>query len=108
VASPAGDVGAGEALAELIYRYGEARALVRGTQKLVTLRDGDERRRLIFDLATDPAETHPASADGAVGTALSAELERRLAAAGRDRSQGSEATTDDDVKARLRDLGYAK
>ncbi len=96
------------ALVELLYRYGEARALVQGTQKLVQLHDGDRRQSLLFDLASDPFEARPAPSDGPVGAALAAELERRLAVAARDRSAGSDAAPDDDARTRLRDLGYAE
>jgi arylsulfatase A-like enzyme len=108
VSSPDGEAPGGDALAELLYRYGEARALVHGTRKLVTLHDGDRRASFVYDLAIDPAEAHPAAPDGPVGTALARELERRLADAARDRSAGSEAATDSDTRTRLRDLGYAQ
>lgn len=99
----------GYAVAELLYRYGEARALVHGTQKLVMLRDGDRRERRVYDLARDPSEAAPASADDAAGATLAAELDRRLAIAARDRSVGSDASAgDDESRARLRDLGYAE
>jgi arylsulfatase A-like enzyme len=106
--SPDGEARRDDALAELLYRYGEARALVHGTQKLIQLRDGERRQSLLYDLASDPAEARPTSSEDPVGIALAAELERRVAVAERDRSAGSDAATDDDTRTRLRDLGYAE
>jgi arylsulfatase A-like enzyme len=109
VPGPTGDEGGeGDAVAELLYRYGEARALVRGSRKLVRLHDGDARRSAVYDLAVDPGEARPLPADDPVAATLEAELDRRLAAAARDHSAGSEAVTDDDARGRLRGLGYAE
>jgi arylsulfatase A-like enzyme len=94
-------------LAELLYRYGEARALVRDGRKLVDLRDGDRRRTALYDLAADPRERQTLPTDDEPAAGIAAELARRVEAASRDRSAGSDASVDEETRGRLRDLGYA-
>jgi arylsulfatase A-like enzyme len=108
VATAGGEGGAAPPLAEVLYRYGEARALVDGTRKLVVLRDGEQRSRTLFDLRTDPGERHPLAADDPDATRLAADLAGRVAAAERDRAAEADAPIDDETRARLRHLGYAK
>src|SRR5262249_41358275 len=45
-----------EAYAELLYRYGTERTLVRAPEKLIDIVVGDEKRHELYDLATDPGE----------------------------------------------------
>jgi arylsulfatase A-like enzyme len=98
--------GCADPLAELLYRYGEARALVHGDRKLVVLRDGATRRTALYDLTADPAEREALPADQADAVRLAAELDQRVQAAQRDRSDASTAVVDEETRRRLETLGY--
>jgi arylsulfatase A-like enzyme len=91
-----------DAVSELLYRYGEARALVRDTQKLVDTHEGERRRSERFDLAADPGERAALPAEPALATAL----DRRVEAEMRARSAAAEAPVDDETRRRLKALGY--
>jgi arylsulfatase A-like enzyme len=93
-------------LAELIYRYGEARALVQGEWKLVHLHDGASRRTALYDLATDPAEHQALPLDQPDAVRLTTELEHRIETAHRDRSSATTAVVDEETRRRLKSLGY--
>jgi arylsulfatase A-like enzyme len=95
-------------LAELLYRYGAARALVRDARKLVDVREGNQHRRALYDLTLDPAERQSLPVDTPDALALADALAHRLDLASRDRSHASSASVDEDTRRRLRDLGYAQ
>jgi arylsulfatase A-like enzyme len=95
-------------LSELLYRYGEARALVRRDHKLIVTHQGERRANELFDLSADPAERRPLPAGDPRGAALATELAERVDAGTRGRSEPAAATVDDDTRNRLRALGYAR
>jgi len=94
------------ALSELLYRYGEARSLVEADRKLIVTREGARQATAFFDLAADPGEHHPLAPADPAAASLAAELARRVDAATRTRSAGTEAAVDDETRGRLRALGY--
>ena len=96
------------ALSELLYRYGEARSLVRRDQKLIVTEQGERRASELFDLASDPGEDRPLVATDPRAASLATELGRRIDAASRVRSEPAAAAVDDDTRNRLRALGYAQ
>jgi len=92
-----------DVLSQLIYRYGEAAALVAGDRVLVTMRRGDDGRSAAYDLATDFGEHHDLPAPADQLRAL-AELRRRL-----ERTRSAAAESADGVdRDRLKALGYAE
>jgi choline-sulfatase len=91
-----------DAISELLYRYGEARTLVRDRQKLVVTHEGERRQTGLFDLDADPGEHDPRAADGALATALDARVQAEM----RARSAAAEAPVDDETRRRLQALGY--
>lgn len=93
---------------EVIYQYGEARALVDGTRKLVVTHEGDRTTTALFDLKADPAERSPLPASDPDTTRLAAELDQRVEAARRARSVADETVVDGEGEKRLRALGYLK
>lgn len=91
---------------EVVYRYGEARAFVDGTRKLVVTREGDRTTTALFDLAADPGErTALPASDPDTGRFADA-LAARVEAARRARSLAVETTADPEGERRLRALGY--
>ncbi|HWP64996.1 MAG TPA: sulfatase, partial [Candidatus Limnocylindria bacterium] len=98
--------GPAEAYSELIYRYGEARALVVGSEKIVTMRKDEERRTERYDLAADPDEQRPLGSGHGAETALVERLDALTAWGDMHRSAAVEATMDADMQKRLRALGY--
>jgi len=92
-----------DVLSQLIYRYGEADALVTGGRALVAMRRGDDERSVAYDLTTDFGEQHGLPAPPDRLRAL-AELRRRLEGT---RSAASESSDDAD-RDRLKALGYAE
>ena len=96
---PGGSV---DAVSELLYRYGESRALVRDRRKLVVTHEGERRRTGVFDLDADPGEHDPRPPDSALTTAL----DERVQAEMRARSAAAEAPVDDETRRRLQALGY--
>jgi arylsulfatase A-like enzyme len=95
-----------EAFSELLYRYGQGRSLVQGEKKLIETIVGDDRRTLLYDLKVDPHETRNIR-DGLPETAT---YERRLAEvrtwSEQHRLDTAEANVSDDMKGRLKALGY--
>ena len=94
----------GAAVSELLYRYGEARTLVRDMRKLVVKHEGERRETGVFDLNADPGEHDPLPVDAALATAL----DERVQAEMRARSAATEAPVDEETRRRLRAVGYAK
>ena len=103
------DLGAAPALCELLVDRRQMRALRTNEVKLVD--PGFGRPAQLFDLAGDPGELRPLSADDARGVAAKAELERMAAEAlevGARAGQGARGTAiDPELERRLRRLGYA-
>jgi arylsulfatase A-like enzyme len=91
-----------DAVSELLYRYGESRALVRDMQKLVVTHEGERNRTGQFDLNADPVENDPRPADPALATALDERIQAEL----RARSAPADAPLDEETRRRLRALGY--
>jgi arylsulfatase A-like enzyme len=95
-----------EAYSELLYRYGEARALVDGTDKVIDTRKDAERRRERFDLARDPREQDRLDPADATGTALGTRLDALTAWGEAHRSAAVEGQLDADMQKQLKALGY--
>jgi arylsulfatase A-like enzyme len=95
-----------EAFAELLYRYGQGRALVQGEKKLVETIVGQDRRTMLYDLKSDPGETR----NILDGLPQPLPQERRLAEvrawAEEHRIDAAEAHVSEDMKGRLKALGY--
>jgi arylsulfatase A-like enzyme len=91
-----------DVVSELLYRYGESRALVRDRRKLVVTHQGERRQTGLFDLDADPGEHDPRPADAALATAL----DERVQAEMRARSAATDAPVDEETRRRLRALGY--
>jgi len=91
-----------DAVSELLYRYGESRALVRESEKLVVTKQGERHADDRFDLAADPGEQRALPPDPALATAL----DRRVEAEIKARSAAAEAPVDEETRRRLRALGY--
>ena len=104
VAGTAAD--AGDSYSELIYRYGEARALVAGTDKIVDQRKDQERRTDRYDLAADPHEQHPLDATDPTGAPLVSRLQSTTAWGDAHRSAAVEGQIDQEQQKRLKALGY--
>jgi arylsulfatase A-like enzyme len=98
----------GTVFSELVYRYGTARALVAHDRKLIELRKGDDVVTKLFDLGSDFAERSPLPATSDDAVRLAQALVETVAAAERDRSPASETAIDEDERARLKALGYAR
>jgi arylsulfatase A-like enzyme len=101
-----GEPAPGEAYAELLYRYGTGRALVRDHTKLVEITVEDRRRHELYDLGRDPREQRNLAA----GTGAEPEFAGRLAEvtawAERHRVDGAEAAITPEMEQRVRALGY--
>jgi arylsulfatase A-like enzyme len=101
-----GEPAPGEAYAELLYRYGTGRALVRDHTKLVEITVGDRRLHELYDLGRDPGEQRNLAA----GTGAEPEFAGRLAEvtawAERHRVDGAEAAITPEMEQRVRALGY--
>lgn len=80
---------------EVAYGY-EKKTVIRGSQKLIC--SPNEAINLLFDLNKDPNETNPICDDG-----LIEELKRYLPATS---VTGKEQTISNDMKQRLKELGY--
>lgn len=96
-----------DAYSELLYRYGQERALVRGERKLIAAVMGDVQRRVLFDLRTDPGEQHDlASTEPGEATALATRLNDIRTWAERHAAAGAAAAPNPDTERQLRALGY--
>jgi len=95
-----------EAYAELIYRYGEARALVAGSQKAIHMRKDEEARAERYDLGADPAEQHPLDTTGAEARPLLERLDALTRWGQEHQSAPVEAEIDPEMQKRLKALGY--
>jgi arylsulfatase A-like enzyme len=96
----------GEAYSELIYRYGEARGLVEGSDKVVSMRKDEERRTERYDLATDPREQHALDAAGPAAAPLVERLDALTSWSEAHRSAAVEGQMDPEMQKRLKALGY--
>jgi arylsulfatase A-like enzyme len=95
-----------EAYAELIYRYGEGRALITADKKLVETTVGQDHRRLLFDLVTDPDENRNLIGDHTDPLPYERRLAELLAWATQHRVDAVEAHVSEDMEKRVRALGY--
>jgi len=96
-----------EAYSELLYRYGDSRSLVRGGQKLMRTKKGEEMREEVFDLGADPREQRAAAVDGDGGAALQSRLtEVQTWAEKHKTGETADAAISDEQKDRLKALGY--
>jgi arylsulfatase A-like enzyme len=96
-----------EAYSELLYRYGDSRSLVRGGQKLMRTKKGEELREEVFDLGADPREQRAAAVDGNGGAALQSRLTEVQSWAEQNKTgETADAAISDEQKDRLKALGY--
>jgi arylsulfatase A-like enzyme len=98
----------GEAYSELIYRYGEARGLVEGSEKVLDMRKDQERRAERYDLAADPHEQHALDATGSVAAPLVERLDALTAWGEAHQSAAVEGRMDPEMQKRLKALGYVQ
>jgi arylsulfatase A-like enzyme len=96
----------GEAYSELLYRYGEARGLVAGSQKIIHMRKDRDRRAERFDLASDPAEQRRLEATGPVATPLLERLDAITRWGTAHQSAAVDGDIDADMQKQLKALGY--
>jgi arylsulfatase A-like enzyme len=101
-----GAPGNGEAYSELLYRYGEARGLVEGSQKTIHMRKDEESRAERYDLAADPHEKHPLDATGPAGAPLLERLDALTSWGNAHQSAAVEGAMDPEMQKRLKALGY--
>lgn len=94
-----------EALAELLYRYGNGRALVRGTDKLIDIEVGEKQSHELYDLAADPGERRDLAAGGDV-TPYETRLDALVAWAEEHRATAAEAAMTPEMEQRVKALGY--
>jgi arylsulfatase A-like enzyme len=95
-----------ETYAELIYRYGEARALVEGTQKVIHMRKDQEGRAERYDLGADPDEQVKLDTSGPEARRLLEHLDAITRWGNEHRSAAVEAEMDAEMQKRLKALGY--
>jgi arylsulfatase A-like enzyme len=99
-----GATGRDEAYVELIYRYGWARALRRGSRKIIRMVRGEDDRTAVYDLDRDPGEQHPLATPAP-------DLADRMAAiqawsSAHQSAPAAEVEIDSDMSRRLKALGY--
>jgi arylsulfatase A-like enzyme len=98
--------GSGEAYSELLYRYGEARGLVEGSEKLIHMRKDQEGRAERYDLAADPHEQQPLDATGPAAAPLATRLDALTTWGNAHQSAAVEGKLDPEMQKRLKALGY--
>jgi arylsulfatase A-like enzyme len=95
-------------LSELLYDYGDARALVYAGHKLVVRQEAQRRDVALYDLVTDPVERRPSAPDAPEIAVLTGELDRRIEAERLAQPTATDVPLDEDTRVRLRSLGYAR
>lgn len=97
-----------QAYAELLYRYGAARTVVDGGDKLIEMRRGDDGRRELYDLARDFSERRDRAAqEPARADVLARDLDETRRRAELGRAATTPARVGAEQAERLQALGYA-
>jgi arylsulfatase A-like enzyme len=97
-----------DAFSELIYKFGAARAVVSGEEKLIDLRQGDRTQNLLYDLRDDFGEQHDLAASSVPETTrMTQELDAVRDWAAAHQAEAESAVVSDETEQRLKALGYA-